>query len=328
MKNKKDKMLKKYYKNKVEIMKEEWDYLIILDACRYDYFKKIWKKYFNKELSGELTKKISVGSATLQWRNNSFNEYYDDVIYVSSNPYINSIKPVKGFLGSEYFHKVYDVWKYGWDAKRGTVLPVTVTNTTINALKSYKNKRIIIHYLQPHAPYLSLNINSHGFPLPDLKSKKILQGIRQGKKMSKLLNNVIEIFSLLSNKFRILDINISILWKLAEILNISPVSPIDYVRRKYGKEGLRKAYMDNLEIVIKRLIILLNYLSGRIIITADHGELLGESGCYGHPNNSTNPYLIEIPWLILKQKKQCKKNISEKLKIKSKINSLKSLSKI
>jgi len=30
----------------LKIMEEEWDYLIILDACRYDYFLALWKNYF------------------------------------------------------------------------------------------------------------------------------------------------------------------------------------------------------------------------------------------------------------------------------------------
>ena len=42
--------------DRVEIVKEKWDYLIILDACRYDYFQDVYKKY----LQGELFKKIKI----------------------------------------------------------------------------------------------------------------------------------------------------------------------------------------------------------------------------------------------------------------------------
>ena len=36
-----------------EVTKEDWDYLIILDACRYDDFEELHSKY----LEGELEKK-------------------------------------------------------------------------------------------------------------------------------------------------------------------------------------------------------------------------------------------------------------------------------
>lgn len=31
-------------------MEENRDYLIILDACRYDYFVAMWKNYFDEDL--------------------------------------------------------------------------------------------------------------------------------------------------------------------------------------------------------------------------------------------------------------------------------------
>ena len=45
-------------KNGVKVVNEDWDYLIVLDAARYDIFKKInWIK-------GNLEYKISLGSCT------------------------------------------------------------------------------------------------------------------------------------------------------------------------------------------------------------------------------------------------------------------------
>ena len=88
-------------------------------------------------------------------------------------------------------------------------------------------------------------------------------------------------------------------WRLREILNLPPANPIDAVRRKYGKEGLRKAYKENLEIVLKHVAKLVDNLPGKIIITADHGEALGENACYSHWNKSANNFLLEIPWLAI-----------------------------
>ena len=68
-------------------------------------------------------------------------------------------------------------------------------------------------------------------------------------------------------------------------MGLPPVSPMDVVRRVYGKNGLREAYKENLRIVLDYLAKLCKKFSGnKIIITADHGELLGEEGAYEHPN--------------------------------------------
>ena len=100
---------------KTRLMDEDWDYLIILDACRYDYFEQTFQSY----LDGRLEKKLSVGSSTREWRLKNFTEYYPDTIYISSTPFINSIAlsvslsgrmvPLEGSHSS--CHISYTLWK-------------------------------------------------------------------------------------------------------------------------------------------------------------------------------------------------------------------------
>jgi len=52
----------------IKVMEEDWDYLIILDACRYDFFSWMYSKYFE----GKLIKAKSVGSCTVEWLIKSF----------------------------------------------------------------------------------------------------------------------------------------------------------------------------------------------------------------------------------------------------------------
>ena len=77
---------------------------------------------------------------------------------------------------------------------------------------------------------------------------------------------------------------------------------MDAVRRKYKASGLRKAYKENLEIVLAELKELLTFLKGKIVITSDHGELLGENKEYSHYPGSSNPLLQQIPWLVIEKK--------------------------
>jgi len=45
------------------VMKEAWDCLIILGACRYDYFEKHYHQFFQ----GRLNEIFSVGTSTPDW---------------------------------------------------------------------------------------------------------------------------------------------------------------------------------------------------------------------------------------------------------------------
>jgi len=282
----------------ISVMEENWDYLIILDACRYDYFTAVWKNYFD----GELEKRVSLGSGTLEWCLESFKGYYPDVIYISGNPYINSKVEIKGFNARRHFYKVIDVWDFGWDKELGTVPPENVNKITLSLVRKFTQKRFIIHYLQPHAPYISREFKTIGFPNPDPKYGQVLTGI-QAYRAKEHFEALVNLFGNLLVKAKI----IKHLWELREWLGLPPASPMDAVRRKYGVNGLRKAYRENLRIVLEHVAKLCDELlrhkpSARIVITSDHGELLGENGKYSH--GIEDPYTLEVPWLRVKTVKR------------------------
>lgn len=303
----------------VNVMKKKWDFLIILDACRYDYFERIYKQ--SKDLlNGKLHKYKSIASSTMEWRNKSFKGYYDDIVYVSTNPYINSAVSVENFLGKDHFFKIYDIWNEGWDEKENTVLPDTITKATIKLLPKHPDKRFIIHYIQPHAPYVDLDLKNKkvaAFRFRANIMKELKENSRESNEKKSLRLKIIEKFLQHFNKFKkIINRPDWILgnqpkWRLREFFKLDPLSPMDAVRRIYGDEGLKKAYMNNLKLVLKSVIKLLKHLSGKIVITGDHGELLGENGCYSHINESNNPYLKLIPWLEIQKGEHRKKVLKE-----------------
>ena len=275
------------------VVDEEWDFLIILDACRYDYFERIYAGF----LEGDLSKAISVGGSTVEWRDNSFPGTYEEIVYVSSNPYVNSVSRIKGFLGSEHFGRVYDVWTGGWDETRGTVLPETVNDAAIEAIAGNKNRRFIIHYLQPHAPYLGVETDARGFPMPDVVGDNVLAGVNAGEDVPAFKAWLFKTLSRVFYRVPLLGQNPT--WRLRELLRMEPASPMDAVRRIGGNRALREAYEENLRLVLARVADLLPFLRGRIVITADHGEYLGEEGRYSHWSGSESPILREVPWLVI-----------------------------
>ncbi len=155
----------------VRVMDEEWDYLIILDACRYDYFKE-----YNTILEGRLEKKLSSGSCTYEWLEKNFaGEHYSDTVYITANPRIHTGWFKKWILKNcNPFYHIENVWKYAWNEKSETVTPREMTKATIKTINKYPSKRIIIHYLQPHPPY----IDEYGEKI--IKSK-LLNPLRRGE---------------------------------------------------------------------------------------------------------------------------------------------------
>jgi len=229
---------------------------------------------------------------------------YHNVIYISGNPYINSKTEVGGFNAQKHFCKVIDVWNFGWSKERGTVLPRKINETTLRFFQKFPEKRFIVHYLQPHAPYISVKFRTKGFPTPNTKCKHVLAGY-QGYHGNKSVERFTNALGYLLAKLGLVHHP----WKLREILKLPPASPKDAVRRMYGVTGLREAYKENLRIVLQYAAELCNELlnckpSRSIVITSDHGEALGENGIYSHPYGSKNPVLLKVPWFkVTKVKK-------------------------
>jgi hypothetical protein len=125
------------------VVDEDWDTLVILDACRFDMFQQY------NELDGTLKKIRSRGSSSWEFmRENFADRQFHDTVYVSANPFINRL------VGRNIFHDVIDVFDAEWDEAAQTVTPETMTAASVAAHHQYPNKRIICHYMQPHHPFL------------------------------------------------------------------------------------------------------------------------------------------------------------------------------
>jgi hypothetical protein len=126
----------------VRVVTEDWDTLVILDACRFDTFEAVC------DLDGTLEHRRSLGSATDEFIQRNFGaNRYEDIVYVSANPRVEI-----AFQGS--FHDVIQVWRDRWDETIGSVRPETVVEAAREAHEQYPHKRIIVHFIQPHAPFI------------------------------------------------------------------------------------------------------------------------------------------------------------------------------
>lgn len=129
-----------------EVFEEDWDTLIVLDGCRYDMFEKV------NHLDGKLSAKYSKGSATTEWLRANFDgRDLNDTVYVTANPQLERNRQD----WDVNLHQTINVWlEDGWDKETGTVLADTVTEAAVDTFERFPNKRLVVHYMQPHYPFV------------------------------------------------------------------------------------------------------------------------------------------------------------------------------
>lgn len=142
--------------NGQSIFSREWDNLIILDACRYDFFDQ------QSDLPGELNSRTTLGSCTPEFVEYNFqNRKLHDTVYVTANSWFLKLRDE---IDAEV-HDLFDLLssperKYS-DPDHNIVLADTITRIAKEANEKYPNKRLIVHYIQPHHPFVGPTGQKH-----------------------------------------------------------------------------------------------------------------------------------------------------------------------
>lgn len=142
----------------IRVLQESWDNLIILDACRYDAFEALVDSI---GVPGVLESRISRASYTPRFLEENFpRPYYDGIVYVTANPHVSRILAGK-------MHAIVPVWKWGWNRTESTVLPQTTYDYATKTRKDFPDKRMIVHFMQPHHPYIGFRPNFGDKRMPE-----------------------------------------------------------------------------------------------------------------------------------------------------------------
>jgi hypothetical protein len=172
----------------------EFDNLVIIDACRADLYDKV-----RGETKG---KRISVGSATPEFLAKTFSKGdWSDVVYVSANPFLEEkrFENLTGRKPEEAFHCVYNVFESSWCGEYQTVKPEKVVEKAESARKLFPEKKLVVHFLQPHYPFIGdkelissgIRVKSESFNQKnvweavesgDLDKKKVLEAYKSNLK--------------------------------------------------------------------------------------------------------------------------------------------------
>ena len=236
-----------------DIMDADWDVLILLDACRYDYFER------TIDLEGELKPIVSPGAHSWEFMRNAFvGNKFHDTVYVTANPHAQK-------LDKDIFYTIENILD-AWNSEIGTVPPEEVVKTALEANDKFPNKRLIIHFMQPHEPHM-------GPTAEKIRERVELTGWDKHH----------------GNPEKKVDLDGVHTWQAVKDGTVSI-------------EEVRRSYSESLEIVIDHASDLIDGIDGRTVISSDHGEMLGERGViqrrFGHPHDIYCPELRVIPWFI------------------------------
>lgn len=125
-----------------DVMAEDWDTLVLLDACRYDDFRR------TNTIDGRLESRISRGADSRGFIDGNFRgRELHDTVYVTANPHVSVID-------DGVFHSIVTEPLSAWDEEFQCVKPDAVTDAAVEAHREYPNKRVVVHYMQPHDPPL------------------------------------------------------------------------------------------------------------------------------------------------------------------------------
>lgn len=209
----------KYLPSGTNIFEHEWDLLIILDACRVDALEAVADEYSFIE---NIEETWSVGSTSKEWIANTFRKKYayeiSNTTYITSNAFAADVletdpdwmewgstsgtwistqrvlEPLieRNVVTSEDLGGYHPIWNLSDKHDHGhTPYPEDVTEYAIKVGRLEKPSRTILHYMQPHAPYLG-NVD-HDSEIDDLRRfplKQARDGADRGKLWNEYLDNL------------------------------------------------------------------------------------------------------------------------------------------
>lgn len=237
----------------IRVMDQDWDNLVVFDACRYDLFEDI----VGTDRFDSYETVWSLGSNTGEWtlrnfRNDDHQTTFGDTVYVTGN--ISVSRRVSG----RNFHDIYNVWETGFNEGIGCVPPDAVLNAAREANETYPNKRLVVHVLQPHCPFITRDghrYTSDVFEPPNVQRE-------------------------------------SYVWH-------------DLMKGNVSYEAFMEAYGETLRLGWEIIEPLFDELNGRTVVTADHGNMMGERPwpyvmqVYAHPTRTRPEPLVRVPWGVV-----------------------------
>ncbi|WP_247730198.1 hypothetical protein [Halovivax limisalsi] len=125
-----------------EFVDADWDTLVIMDAARPDILRDL------DPFDAPIEDRYSPGSYSKQFMERQFNgRQLHDTVYVTANPHVHDVE-------DGVFHAIENLLETHWDEDLETVPPEAVTSAGLAAFETYPDKRLVVHFMQPHFPFI------------------------------------------------------------------------------------------------------------------------------------------------------------------------------
>lgn len=239
------------------VLEEEWDVLLVFDACRVDLMAEVAETCEYAVLDGfdpNQHVRDSIASRSPEWiaKTFEFDEYGDelsDLAYVTANLHSRDID------SPEQLAVFDEVWRYGWDHDIGVTPPRAVTDRLVDTARRANPNRIVAHYMQPHLPFRSL-VDDH----PEWF--KFDPGTEADDRAE---------FKTLWRRLRDGEVSHDVVWE----------AYVDNLQWVMDEVALLRENLD----------------ADKVVITADHANAMGEWWCYGHQSTAPIRAMKRVPWI-------------------------------
>ncbi|AAG19460.1 conserved hypothetical protein [Halobacterium salinarum NRC-1] len=239
---------------------EDWDLLVILDACRVDVLDDVADEYAFIET---VDSRWSIGSHSHEWLTQTFSRAHEaeiaETAYISGNGHtyetftereyppdetVPVCRPNWNGVDERDFGHLDMLWETAHTDGIG-VPPRAITDRTVEVARESEYDRTVAHYMQPHIPYIS-------------------QAVAEDRQPTELESRG---------------------WKHLE-------------SGTADRSEIWELYEDNLRLVLDEVELLLENVDAEtVVVTADHGNAFGEYTITGHPEGMLLPSVRRVPWV-------------------------------
>lgn len=165
------------------VLDRDWDLLVILDTCRVDAMRQVAPEF---GFVGDVDRIWSRGGSSPDWIAHTFDRAYEETLaetaYLTANPHAETVLEDRELIRGKHFGAAKQFHRYGswdpinpdnlgryerlWKFESGSsenggdpvmkyTPPRVVTDRGIAVMREYDFDRVILHYMQPHYPYIS-----------------------------------------------------------------------------------------------------------------------------------------------------------------------------
>jgi len=159
------------------LLRSRWRTLIIMDAARADYTYELDRRFQVAE---------ALGGITHVWCAELWKLLPEPMTHVTANPVVSWKREQTGAAHVNVVEAWRELWREFGRHRVGSVHPTDLTVFTLRWVEEHgMPRRLVVHYLQPHAPYIAYDLpvrcgNLADGPTGKHRDRDVVDSIREG----------------------------------------------------------------------------------------------------------------------------------------------------